>query len=178
MSKCGSNYKIANCTVEGELIGAVSWSNTELFYLTSLFVLHFFFNNNYTGCFCFLLELSEVTSFSIKVTWSSVPPKIHKWISYSKVESVGSCKFQIHLCILACVMSREFTRDSVTKFLPAQLPWIWCKCLLRKLIHSKIFNMTKYREVLVKYSPLIAHTGMPIWIWHYLRERVTDSLFK
>ena len=28
---------------------------------------------------------------------------------YSKVESVGSCRFQIHLCILACVMSREFT---------------------------------------------------------------------
>ena len=46
MSKCGSNYKIANCTLEGGLIGAVSWSNTELFYLTSLFVLHFFFNNN------------------------------------------------------------------------------------------------------------------------------------
>ena len=46
MSKCGSNYKIANCTLEGGLIGAVSWSNTELFYPTSLFVLHFFFNNN------------------------------------------------------------------------------------------------------------------------------------
>ena len=39
MSKCGSNYKIANCTLEGGLIGAVSLSNTELFYLTSLFVL-------------------------------------------------------------------------------------------------------------------------------------------
>ena len=30
-------------------------------------------------------------------------------------------------------MSREFTRDSVTKFLPAQFPWIWCKCRLRIL---------------------------------------------
>ena len=29
---------------------------------------------------------------------------------------------QIHLCILACVMSCEFTREAVTKFLPAQFP--------------------------------------------------------
>ena len=46
MSKCGPNYKKANCTLEGGLIGAVSWSNTKLFYVTSLIVLHFFFNNN------------------------------------------------------------------------------------------------------------------------------------
>ena len=32
---------------------------------------------------------------------------------YSKVESAGRCKFQIHLCILACVMSREVTREAV-----------------------------------------------------------------
>ena len=24
-------------------------------------------------------------------------------------------------------MSRKFIREAVTKFLPAQLPWIWCK---------------------------------------------------
>ena len=35
---------------------------------------------------------------------------------------VGSGRFQIHLYILACVMNRELTRDSVTKFLPAQFP--------------------------------------------------------
>ena len=64
---------------------------------------------------------------------------------------------QIHLCILACVMSCEFTREAVTKFLPAQFPWIWCKCLLRNFIHSKIFNLSKYREVLVTYSLLITH---------------------
>ena len=62
--------------------------------------------------------------------------------------------------IFACVMSREFTRDLVTKFLPAQFPWIWCKCLLTHLIHSKIFNLTKCREVL------------------QLRERLTDSFFQ
>ena len=28
----------------------------------------------------------------------------------------------ISVCILACVMSSEFTRDSVAKFLPAQFP--------------------------------------------------------
>ena len=60
--------------------------------------------------------------------------------------------------ISAFVMSGEFTHNSVTKFLPAQ-------CLLTNLIHSKIFNLTKYRKVLVKYSLLIAHAGMPIWIW-------------
>ena len=43
------------------------------------------------------------------------PPRIH----YSKVESVASCRFQIDLCILVCVMSREFTREAVMKFLPA-----------------------------------------------------------
>ena len=85
----------------------------------------------------------------------------------------------ISLCILACVMSREFTRDSVTKFLPAQFPWIWCRCLLRHLIHSKIFNLSKCKEVLLKYSLLITHKGMPIWIhWHQLRERLTDSFFQ
>ena len=41
---------------------------------------------------------------------------------YSKAESVGSCGFQIHLCILAFVMSHEFTREAVMKFLPAQFP--------------------------------------------------------
>ena len=68
--------------------------------------------------------------------------------------------------ISACVMSREFTREAVRTFLSAQFPWIWCECLLRNLIHSKIFYLTRYREVLVKYSLLITHAGMLIWIWH------------
>ena len=72
-------------------------------------------------------------------------------------------------------MSREFTHEAVMKFLPAQFSWIWCKCLLRNLIHSKIFNLTKYREVLVKYSLLITHAEMPLWIWHQLGERLTAS---
>ena len=52
------------------------------------------------------------------------------------------------------------------------------KCLRSNFIHSKIFNLTKYREVLVKYSLLITHAEIPIWIWHQLREHLTDSLFK
>ena len=51
---------------------------------------------------------------------SSVPSKmpliIIPYYYYSKVESVGSCSVQIHFRILACVMSREFTREAVTKF--------------------------------------------------------------
>ena len=98
-------------------------------------------------------------------TGQAYPPRIHYplRIYYSKVESVAHCRFQIDLCILACVMSREFTREAVMKFLPAQFPWIWRKCLLRNIIHSKIFNLTQYREVLVRYSLLITHTEMPIW---------------
>ena len=47
---------------------------------------------------------------------------------------------KIHLCIPACVMSSEFTREVVMKFLPAQFSaWIWCKCLQGTFTHSKIF---------------------------------------
>ena len=102
----------------------------------------------------------DKSRFQLKVVFTvkpgeAYPQRIHKWIYYSKVESVASCRFQIDLCILACVMSREFTREAVMKFLPAQFSLIWCKCLLRILIHSEIFSLTKYREVLVKYSLLM-----------------------
>ena len=33
-----------------------------------------------------------------------------------QIPSVGSCRLQIHLCILACAMSREFTREAVPEF--------------------------------------------------------------
>ena len=79
---------------------------------------------------------------------------------------------------LLSALSREFTREAVVKFLPAPFSWNWCKYLLRSLIHSKISNLTKYREVLVKYSLLITHAEMPLWIWHQLRERLADSFFK
>ena len=93
-------------------------------------------------------------------------------IYYSKVESIGTCRFQIHFCILACVISREFTREAVRKFQATQFPQIWRKCLLRNFIHSKIFNLSKYREVLTTYSLLITYAEMSNWIWHQLQERL------
>ena len=57
MSKWGSNYKIANCALQGGLIGAVSRPNTGFFYLTFLFVLHLFFNNNSKDSFEILIFL-------------------------------------------------------------------------------------------------------------------------
>ena len=97
------------------------------------------------GCYTWV----QNCTFTVK-PGEAYPPRTVKWIYYSKVESVASCRFHIDLRILACVMSCEFTRKVVMKFLPAPFSWIWCKCLLRNLIHSKIFNLTKYREVLVK----------------------------
>ena len=55
-------------------------------------------------------------------TKSSVPPKNTLMnLLFKSFESVGSCRFQIDLCTLASVMSREFTREAVMKFLPAPL---------------------------------------------------------
>ena len=139
---------------------------------------------NYIHCY----QVTNIfVNIKIKQKWITVKPGqaypqrihfFHFWIYYSKVESIDSCRFQIDVCILVCVMSREFTCEAVMKFLPAPFSWNWCKCLLRSLIHSKISNLTKYREVLVKYSLLITHAEMPLWIWHQLRERLTDSFFK
>ena len=64
--------------------------------------------------------------------------------------TVGSCRFQIHLCILGCVMSREFTRETVMKFPLPHSPCIWCKSLRSNFLDSKIFNLTKYRDVVVE----------------------------
>ena len=47
-----------------------------------------------------------------------------------------------------------------------QFAWIWCNSMQRNLIHSKIFNLTEYRDILIKYSLLITQAGMLIWIWH------------
>ena len=45
---------------------------------------------------------------------------INEFFQYSKVKSVGSCRFQIHFCIPPCEMSSEFTREVVMKFLRIQ----------------------------------------------------------
>ena len=48
--------------------------------------------------------------------------------------------------------NEPWIHEVVMKFLPPQFPWNWCKCLGRNFIYLKIFNMTKYIEVLVKYA--------------------------
>ena len=117
-----------------------------------------------------LVEVNHLLIIIYSQARSSVPPKIplmnlllESWVRWQLQISDSS---EICNSICACVMSCEFKRDSVMKFLPAQFPWIWCKCLLGILIHSKVFNLTKYREVLVKYSLCIMHAEIPIWIWH------------
>ena len=65
----------------------------------------------------------------------------------------------ISVYILACVMSREFTpctRDSVANVSTSSVSLnLMLMSSKRHLIHSKIFNLTKCREILLKYSLLI-----------------------
>ena len=63
---------------------------------------------------------AEVTLSAYCQARSSVPPKNPLSIYDSKVESFASCRFQIDLSILACMMSREFTCKAVVKFLQGQ----------------------------------------------------------
>ena len=71
------------------------------------------------------------------------PQRWHQWIYNSKVEYVVSCRFPIHVFILAFIMSREFTHEAVAKFLPAQFSRIWCKCLLRSIQRFLIWPNTE-----------------------------------
>ena len=105
----------------------------------------------------------DLQSSQVKHTFQDA---IKEFIIRKLNRAVGCCRFEIHLCIVACVMSHKFTCKAVLKFLLAEFSWIWCKCLWNSFMHSKIFNLTKYREVLIKFSLLIfRHAGMPIWIW-------------
>ena len=89
-------------------------------------------------------------------------------------ESLIRCEFQIHLCIPAGAISSEFTREVVMKFLPAQFSWIWCKWLQSNFVHSKIVQSDRIQGSYRKNSRLITHAGMQIWIWYWLRQRLTD----
>ena len=124
-----------------------------------------------------------ITIIIVSFTYWQKVPFLQQYHTLSNTEPwtdaiIDTVHRRVDLYILACVMSPEFTREAVMKFLPAPFSWIWCKCLLRNLIHSKIFNLTNYREVLVKYSLLITHAEMLLWIWHQLQKRLTDSFFK
>ena len=71
-------------------------------------------------------------------------------IYYSNVESVRSCRFQIHLH--SCMRNEQWihTRYRTMKFLPTQVSWIWCKCLQSSFIHSKIFQSDWIQRGIVK----------------------------
>ena len=112
--------------------------------------------------------------------WSENSPRhgvIHRWrdgfavkpgqaypqdsineFTIGKLNSLVNVDFRFILFIVACVMSREFTRHYDISTASVSLNLMY-KC---NFIHSKIFNLTKYREVLVKYSLLIRHAGMLI----------------
>ena len=102
-------------------------------------------------------ETASTLLFAQETTTAQL--RSHSWIYNSRFESVGGCRFQIHLCILARLISREFTCEAITTFLPAQFPWIWCDCLLRNSLKKfnpfKTFFLSGYIEVLVKYSLLL-----------------------
>ena len=102
------------------------------------------------------------------------PPIFHQWMYISKVESIGSCWFQCYLCILACEMGSEFTREVGVSFLPAQFSWIWCILSVFKAILS-IQTLSSHNW---NKSQLITHAGMQIRIWYWLRQGLTDSLFQ
>ena len=72
--------------------------------------------------------------------------RFHLRFYYLKVDSISSCRFQIHLCIPACVMSSEFTWNF------CQLRFLEFDVNVFKTILSiqRIFNLTKYWEVVTK----------------------------
>jgi len=73
------------------------------------------------------------------------------WNYYWKVESIGSCWFQIHLCNPACIMSSEFL-SKVDNFLRNQISFVKFDVYAFKAISpiQRFFNLTEDREVIVK----------------------------
>ena len=62
---------------------------------------------------------NHVTFLNYNQTRPSVPPK-NPLIILRKLNPLLVVDFRLTPCILACVMSREFTREAVMKFLPAR----------------------------------------------------------
>ena len=98
----------------------------------------------------FQSDIPNIKKYFTVKPGQALPPKSPLMNLLFESWTVGSCRFQIHLCILGCVMSREFTRVTVMKFLLPHFSWIWCKTLRSIFFHSKIFNLTKYKDALVE----------------------------
>ena len=102
------------------------------------------------------LQSSQVKCTPQDSTIEFILQKLNPLVVVDSDSSLYSCN--------ACVISLEFTRKAVMKFLPVQCPCVDVDVDLRSnFIYSKIFNyLTKHREVLVKYSLHIMHAGMLI----------------
>ena len=98
----------------------------------------------------FQSDIPNIKKYFTVKPGQALPPKSPLMNLLFESWTVGSCRFQIHLCILGCVMSREFTRETVMKFLLPHFPCIWCKSLRSNFLDSKIFDLTKYRDVVVE----------------------------
>ena len=60
-------------------------------------------------------------------------------------------------------MSGEFTHEVAMKFLPAQVSLNYAVNVFEAILYIKrFFNLTKYRDIIVKHSLLITHAGMQI----------------
>ena len=71
-----------------------------------------------------MFDWGDLQSGQVKGTPHSPPPKISSMNLLFKVQSAGGCRFQIHLCIPAFILSSEFTHEVVLKFLTAQFSLI------------------------------------------------------
>ena len=82
-----------------------------------------------------------------------------------KLNPVGSRRFQIHLCILTCVMSHEFTRGSFDELM---------KKSSKAFCPFKDFQSDQIHSRKIKYSLLITHAkNVDLNL-----ARLTDSFFK
>ena len=71
--------------------------------------------STFTVCYLFHSFFSAVLFSPQTYFYSQASPPPHDSMNeviIRKLNPVGSRRFQIHLCILTCVMSREFTRGS------------------------------------------------------------------
>ena len=110
-----------------------------------------------------LIRICSIDRFSNSVTFlkSNLVKRTAQEAINEFIESVGSCTFQSCMCNEPWIHTRgSYEISTCSVFLNLM------QKSSKKLNPLKVFNLTKYREVLVKYSLL----EMPLWIWHQLRE--------
>ena len=98
-------------------------------------------NKGKKSCFCGFWNCNSDFDGSVRVITvkpgQAYLPRFHNEFIIRKLNPLVVVDFRI---ISAFLMSREFTREAVRKFLPAKVPWICCKCLSKKLNPFKDFQ--------------------------------------